>query len=111
MNIISVAPCYVGLLWVFYGLLGELLVWVLDPIFAPCLGHEVSGSLVMVTLVWAKHEISEASLSFEEVESWIVWMKDGALPSVVHSIGKNSFLVGIPQKCCPWFLLAATSLH
>ena len=29
-------------------------------------------------------------------------MKDGALPSVVHSIGKNSFLVGIPQKCFPW---------
>ena len=57
----------------------------------------------MLTLVWAKHEISEASLSFEEVESWIVWMKDGALPSVVHSIGKNSFLVGIAQKCCPWF--------
>ena len=62
-------PAMLACCGVSFGLLGGLLVWVVDPIFAPCLGHKVSGSLVMVTLVWAKHEISEASLSFEEVEN------------------------------------------
>ena len=72
MNIISVAPCYVGLLWAFFGLVGGLLVWVVDPIFAPCLGHKMSGSLVFsscLPLSGQSMKSSGANLLFEEAEN------------------------------------------